>query len=84
MAIKNWEPKLTRALKILKGLTPFSDDLIKMAASSLYYKLMAGDKYVPSEQFKGNIALFKATDNFMDIDDDYGLTPVSFATTLII
>lgn len=77
MSIQNWETKLSRTTEILKGLTPFSDDQLKMAASSFYYKLLAADKYAPSKKFMGKVTLLRAKDNYVSLEDDYGLTPVS-------
>lgn len=76
MQLKTWEERLTRSTQMLSGSTPFSDDEVSSAASSFFNKLVAADKYKPKSKFNGEIMLFKATDNYVQIGEDYGLSQV--------
>ncbi|KAF5278088.1 hypothetical protein FQR65_LT03604 [Abscondita terminalis] len=75
-SLSSWEERLNRATEVLSGNTPYSDKDIKAAANSFYYKLVAADKYKPTSNFKGDITLVKAIDNFVSAGEDYGLNSV--------
>ncbi|KAK4877606.1 hypothetical protein RN001_010112 [Aquatica leii] len=75
-ALKSWEERLNRATQVLSGNTPYSDKDVKAAANSFYFKLVAADKYKPSTNFKGEITLVKAVDNYVSAGEDYGLNSV--------
>lgn len=77
MQYKTWEERLTRSTKILAGSTPFSEEELSSAASSFYYKLVAADKYKPKTKFNGEVTLLKATDNYVQLGEDYGLSEVN-------
>lgn len=77
MSLKTWEARLDRIPEILSGSTPFPADQLKAAASSFYYKLVAGDKYKPSGKLRGEVILVRAKDNYVQLGDDYGLADVS-------
>lgn len=77
MALKTWEERVARATQILSGATPFPADQLAAAASSFYYKLVAADKYKPSAHFNGPVTLIKASDNYVQLGNDYGLSEVS-------
>ncbi|KAF5278958.1 hypothetical protein FQA39_LY05636 [Lamprigera yunnana] len=74
--LSSWEERLNKATEILSGHTPYSDKDVKAAANSFYYKLVAADKYKPSTNFKGEITLIKAIDNYVSAGEDYGLNAV--------
>lgn len=76
--MKTWEERQSRATQILSGATPFPENQLTSAAASLYYKLVAADKYKPSSQFQGGVTLIRAIDNYVQLGDDYGLHSVSF------
>lgn len=77
-SMKSWEERLNRTTEVLSGITPYNNNDIKAAAASFYYKLVAADKYKPSTNFKGEVTLVKAIDNFVSAGEDYGLNAVSF------
>lgn len=63
--------------QILNKVTPFTADELSGAASSLYRKLVAADKYKPTMKFNGPITLIRAIDNYVELGNDYGLSEVS-------
>lgn len=76
-SLKSWEERVARTTQILSGVTPYPADQLAAAASSFYYKLVAADKYKPGSQFKGDVVLIRAIDNYVQLGDDYGLNAVS-------
>ncbi|XP_011142771.1 fatty acid synthase [Harpegnathos saltator] len=56
------------------GNKRFSSDDLKIAGYHLFKKLAAGAIYVPTKKFNGPITLIKATDNFIPLEKDYGLS----------
>lgn len=80
-SLKSWEDRLTRTTQLLSGVTKYSDKEVSQAAASLYHKLVAADKYKPSAQFKGQVLLVRAKDNYVQMGDDYGLSAVRFFST---
>ncbi|KAF2898262.1 hypothetical protein ILUMI_07913 [Ignelater luminosus] len=75
-SMKSWDERLNRAAEVLSGITPYNNNDIKLAAASFYHKLVAADKYKPSTNFKGEVTLVKAIDNFVSAGEDYGLNAV--------
>lgn len=75
--MKSWEERLNRTTEIVADVIPYSNNDIKMAAASFYYKMVAADKYKPSTNFKGEVTLVKAMRNFVAAGEDYGLNAVS-------
>lgn len=80
--LKTWEERLARTTDILSGVAPFPAEQLAAAAASFYYKLVAADKYKPTKQFKGDVVLVRAIDNYVQLGDDYGLSEVSSFTEL--
>lgn len=58
------------------GTTPFTEDDLKIAGYLLFKKLAATVIYSQSKKIKGPVTLIKATDNFLHIEKDYGLSNV--------
>lgn len=77
MQLNSFEERLSLTTDILNKVTPFSPDHLSSAAASLYYKLVAADKYKPTKKFNGSITLIRAIDNYVELGDDYGLSDVS-------
>lgn len=77
-SLKSWEERIAKVTQLLEGVTPYPAEQLAAAASSFYYKLVAADKYKPSSQFKGEVVLVRAIDNYVQLGDDYGLNTVSF------
>ncbi|CAH1958955.1 unnamed protein product [Acanthoscelides obtectus] len=75
IALKTWDERLKKVVDILTG-TPFKPEQIAAAATSFYGKLKAADKYKTSGKFNGNVTLVKASDNFVQMGEDYGLSEV--------
>lgn len=75
--MKSWDDRLLYTTELLKACTPYLASQLADAAKSFYYKLVAADNYQPSSTFQGHVTLFRANDNFVSLDTDYGLTPVS-------
>lgn len=75
-SLKSWEERLARTTQILSGVTPYPAEQLAAAAASFYYKLVAADKYKPQDQFKGEVVLIRAIDNYVQLGDDYGLNTV--------
>ncbi|XP_060535886.1 fatty acid synthase [Cylas formicarius] len=75
-SLKSLKDRVARTVQILSGAVPFPEDQISAAALSFYQKLKAADQYKPSGKFKGAVTLVKASDNYVQIDEDYGLSQV--------
>lgn len=60
----------------LIGSTPFNSEDLKVAGELFFKKLQVANNYVPSAKFQGPVTLFKATDGFVELDEDYGLSKV--------
>lgn len=77
LSLPDWDTRLERSTQLLAGLTPFPNADLAVAAESFYKKLKAADSYKPSGTYRGPVTLVKSTDNFVTLDKDYNLTPVS-------
>lgn len=84
MALKTWDERLKAATQILSGATPYPAEQLSAAASSFYYKLVAADKYKPTGKFNGPVTLIKASDNYVQLGEDYGLSNVSCRSIIIV
>ncbi|XP_018336014.1 fatty acid synthase [Agrilus planipennis] len=73
-ALKSLDERIEYIANILENIYPKQQ--IKDAARSFYYKLSAADIYSPSAKFGGEVALIKATDNYVSMGEDYGLSSV--------
>lgn len=60
------------------GDSRFSSDDLKIVGYHLFKKLAAGTIYNPNRKFKGPVTLIKATDNFIPLEKDYGLSNVRY------
>lgn len=65
-----------KLIKVI-GNTPFIQDDLKIAGYLLYKKLAANVIYKPSKKIKGPVTLIKATENFLHLEKDYGVSDVS-------
>jgi fatty acid synthase len=61
---------------VLKDTVPYEPSDVAAAAKSFFYKLAAGDSYKPKAAFAGDVHLVRAQDNFLSLDEDYGLKTV--------
>lgn len=62
----------------LIGNTPFKSEDLKIAGILFYKKLRAANMYKSSSKYNGPITLIKAKDNFVSLNNDYGLSEVIF------
>lgn len=76
MSLKTLEDRVKRTTEILTKLLPVKPEDISAAALSFYLKLVAGDKYKPSGIFKGDVTLVKASDNYVQMAEDYKCSEV--------
>ncbi|NEU32875.1 hypothetical protein GN156_19445, partial [bacterium LRH843] len=74
--VKSWDGKVSKAAELLKGATPYSESELAGAAQSFFQKLVAADSYQPSGKYNGHVTLIKAQDNFVNLGEDYGLSPI--------
>ncbi|XP_011695797.1 PREDICTED: fatty acid synthase [Wasmannia auropunctata] len=58
------------------GNTPFTQDDLKIAGYLLFKKLAACVMYNPNQKIKGPVTLIKATENFLPLEKDYGLSNI--------
>lgn len=58
------------------GDTPFESEDLKIAGHLLFLKLLAASLYEPNKKFDGPITLIRATDNFLHLEEDHGLSKV--------
>ncbi|XP_065226660.1 fatty acid synthase-like [Planococcus citri] len=76
MALNSEEKLQARFLEVLKGKTPYSPQELSSAVKSFYSKLIIGDKYKPEGKLKADTILVRATDNWVTLDQDYGLNQI--------
>lgn len=76
MKLSSWEERIAACTKIITEITSLPPDELNSAANSFFNKIQAADTYKPSTSFHGEICLFKATDNDLDVGEDYGLSTV--------
>lgn len=65
-----------KLVSCLKGAVPFPEKELSAAADSFYKKLKSADEYEPKCKINCEVTLLKAKDNFVSMDDDYGLKEV--------
>lgn len=73
---KTKEEQLEEAVNILSDL-PLNKDELKTAAKLFYGKLFVSFYYKPQQKFSGDVTLVTAKENFVSLEPDYGLKPVS-------
>lgn len=76
-ALNTWEERVKRATQIVSESTKFPKEQIAAAAESLYFKLVAADQYKATTRFNGPVVLVKASENYVQMGEDYGLSQVS-------
>jgi len=75
--------RVAKTVEILDKVTPFSGEQVSAAALSFFLKLKAADEYKPQDKFGGQVILIKAKDNFVEYDEDYGLSKVRLKLNLV-
>ncbi|XP_015587765.1 fatty acid synthase [Cephus cinctus] len=74
-AAKTDEEALNKVVELI-GDVPFEAEDLKTAAFLFYKKLQAANLYRPGGKYNGPITLIKAKDNFVSLNDDYGLSEI--------
>lgn len=82
-SLTNWNSKLKRTTEILSDATPYPANELAAAAQSFYQKLVAADSYQPSGKYTGEVTLIRAQDNYVNLGEDYGLTPICKRTVKV-
>lgn len=74
---KTDEDMFNEMVKII-GNAQFSNDDLKIAGYSFFKKLAASTIYKPEGKVNGPVTLIRATDTFIPLEKDYGLSKVGF------
>ena len=74
---KSDEESLNKMLELI-GNTSFKAEDLKVAGVLFFKKLRAANTYKPASKYNGSIILIKAKDNFVSLNNDYGLSEVNF------
>ncbi|XP_012270411.1 fatty acid synthase [Orussus abietinus] len=69
------EETLNKMVEII-GSVPYDSEDVKAAGFLFFKKLQAANMYKPTSKFQGSITLFKAKDNFVSVNEDYGLSEI--------
>ncbi|XP_041987370.1 fatty acid synthase-like [Aricia agestis] len=69
----NWEERVNATVDLLKNKTPFPADEIKMAVNRFREMTKIMDEYDLNKRLKGHVTLLTASQNYVRVDDDYGL-----------
>lgn len=70
------EEEMLNKMVELIGKTQYKPQDLKVAGLLFFKKLRAANMYKPSNKYKGEIVLLKASDTFINIKADYGLSEV--------
>ncbi|KAL1517282.1 hypothetical protein ABEB36_001067 [Hypothenemus hampei] len=81
--LKSLNDRVARTVQILENATPYPADQVSAAALSFFLKLKAADQYKPQTKFQGPVTLVKAKDNFVEFDQDYGLSNVCISKPVV-
>ncbi|XP_043471863.1 fatty acid synthase [Leptopilina heterotoma] len=79
---KTEDETLNKMLELI-GNTPFKSEDLKIAGILFYKKLRAANMYKASNKYDGPITLIKAKDNFVSLNNDYGLSEMCRQTVRI-
>ncbi|TMW54903.1 hypothetical protein DOY81_000136, partial [Sarcophaga bullata] len=72
--IPTWENKVEKCAEIVAAEINQPTELIIQAATAFYKKLLAADTYVPSAKVSCEVTLVKPTENYSQLENDYGLS----------
>ncbi|XP_041987847.1 fatty acid synthase [Aricia agestis] len=70
----SWEERLGRCIALLGGAG--EPGALRAAAESFYRKLVVAHEYKPARRLRAPVTLFSASDNYVALADDYGLSEV--------
>ncbi|XP_026499944.2 fatty acid synthase [Vanessa tameamea] len=74
--LSSWEERVKRTTALVSGATTHDVDTLAAAAAAFYRKLVVGDAYRPAGKLGAPVTLFTASDNYVALDEDYGLSAV--------
>ncbi|KAI8428398.1 hypothetical protein MSG28_002582 [Choristoneura fumiferana] len=77
--LPGWDERVARVADLLAASgagARFERDALAGAAHSFYRKLVLSDAYRPAGRLAAPVTLFRARDNYIELDDDYGLRAV--------
>ncbi|KAI8423484.1 hypothetical protein MSG28_012600 [Choristoneura fumiferana] len=75
--LENWDARVARVTDlIVESDLRFEKEVVKIAAYTFYRKLVLGDTYKPAAKLASPVILFRARDNYVALDEDYGLREV--------
>ncbi|XP_076272609.1 fatty acid synthase 1 [Rhynchophorus ferrugineus] len=81
--LKSLNERIAKTVEIIGKSVQFPAEDIHAAALSFFLKLKAADQYKPIDKFQGSVTLIKAKDNFVQGDEDYGLSKLCKSTPSI-
>lgn len=72
--LEDWDARVARVTGLImdSGLR-VEKEVLKLAAYALYRRLVLGDTYKPVGKLAAPVMLFRARDNYVPLNDDYGL-----------
>uniref|UniRef100_A0A336MQ27 Fatty acid synthase n=1 Tax=Culicoides sonorensis TaxID=179676 RepID=A0A336MQ27_CULSO len=78
VALPNFESRLKRVAELVQTALQhkYSIELIMQTATSFYKKLIAAHNYKPENKINAQTLLFKPTENYAKLSEDYGLSTV--------
>lgn len=75
--LPSWEARVSRTTALVGAAAgAHTADALAAAAGSFYRKLVVADTYKPAGRLRAPVTLFKARDNYVTLDEDYGLRAV--------
>lgn len=75
--LPSWEARLARTTELVGAAAgPHGAEALAAAAGSFYRKLVIADTYKPAGRLQAPVTLFTARDNYVALDEDYGLRAV--------
>ncbi|KAH9630197.1 hypothetical protein HF086_010703 [Spodoptera exigua] len=75
--LPSWEARLARTTELVGAAAgPHGAAALAAAAGSFYRKLVIADTYKPAGRLRAPVTLFTARDNYVALDEDYGLRAV--------
>ncbi|CAH2091553.1 unnamed protein product [Euphydryas editha] len=72
----SWEERVRHTTALLAGSVPQDAAALAAAAAAFYRKLVISDVYRPAGKLRAPVTLFRASDNYVTLADDYGLSAV--------
>lgn len=74
--LPTWEARVARCVALVGAGAGHAAPELAAAADAFYGKLVAADTYRPRGTLRAPVSLFTARDNYVTLDEDYGLRAV--------